>query len=202
MSLPLPPLELRYQIGPLDDADYDNPAGMPILDAFGVPHDVYRAVFDFGCGCGRQARQMLQQKVRPRRYLGVDIQRRVIDWCNDNLAIADPAFEFLHHDVYAPWYAAENSLRLGMSDAFPTGADGADLVAGATLKPIATTAPGEIAARHHKVLPLRVVQGSPSPPELFGALRELDAMRRTHAWRIGRALTAPVRGLRAMMGRR
>lgn len=317
-SLPMPPMELRYQIGPLDDADYDNPGGMPILDAFGVPHDAYRAVFDFGCGCGRQARQMLQQRVRPRRYLGIDIQRRVIDWCRNNLATADPAFEFLHHDVYAPWYAPENSLRLalplpaadqsfslvvatsvfthltrsqvefylsevariltadgvafttwlffdrasfafhpevyslyiseadfaqavvfdrewfletvralglgvqrtflpevaghqwtvllvrrspGMADDFPLGADGAEFVAGATLKPIATAPPGEIAARHHKVLPLRVIQGRPPQPELFGALRELDAMRRTQAWRIGRALTAPVRRLRAMMGR-
>ena len=317
-ALPLPPMELRYQIGPLDDADYDNPGGTPILDAFGVPHEAYRAVFDFGCGCGRQARQMLQQQLRPRRYVGVDIQRRVIDWCQNNLATVDPAFRFLHHDVYAPWYAPENSLRLalplpaagqsfslvmatsvfthltrgqvefylsevariltpdgiafttwlffdrasfsfhpevyslylseadfaqavlfdrewfletvralglgvrrtflpevaghqwtvllvrrtpGMADDFPIAAAGAEFVAGATFKPIATTPPGETAARHHKVLPLRVTQGRPSAPELFGALRELDAMRRTRVWRIGRAVTSPLRRLRAIAGR-
>jgi len=319
MTLPIPPLQLRYHVGPIEDADYDNPGGTPIFDAFGIPPDAYDAVFDFGCGCGRQARQMLQQQLRPRRYLGVDIQRRMVEWCREHLAPVDPRFEFLHHDVYSPGYAPENTLQLAVplpaadhsfslliatsvfthltraqaefylaevariltpsgiayttwlffdrasfafhptvvslyasdtdfsqavlfdrewflataraqglavlrtippevpglqwtvllvrrrpdvQDDFPLGASGAEWVAGATLKPMATSAPGAIAARHHKVEELRITTGRPAAPELSGPLRELDAMRRSQAWKIGRALTAPVRTWRTLTRRR
>jgi SAM-dependent methyltransferase len=57
-------------------------------------------VFDFGCGCGRLARQLLQQRPRPERYVGIDLHAGMIAWCQRNLAPVDPRFEFVHHDVY------------------------------------------------------------------------------------------------------
>ncbi len=116
-SIPLPPMEMRYRVGPTDPADFDNPDGNPILDAFGIPAEAYGAVFDFGCGCGRQARQMMQQKAPPRRYVGIDIQKDLIDWCRHNLTPVDKGYQFFHHDVYSPWFAPGNSLRL--SQPFP-----------------------------------------------------------------------------------
>src|SRR5262249_27655352 len=83
----------------------------------GLPPDAYDVVFDFGCGCGRLARQLLQQKPRPRRYVGVDAHRGMVEWCQQNLSPVDPAFQFFHHNVYSPSYAPENSLRL--AEPFP-----------------------------------------------------------------------------------
>jgi SAM-dependent methyltransferase len=111
-ALPLPPEDMRALVGPRDPGHFDNPTGAAIYDDYGLPHTVYDAVFDFGCGCGRQARQLLQQTPRPRRYVGLDAHREMIDWCRANLTPIDPAFQFVHHNVYSPSYAYENSLRM------------------------------------------------------------------------------------------
>ena len=116
-TLPLPPVAMRGMVGPTDPLAFDNPTGAPIYSTLGLPHEIYDAVFDFGCGCGRQARQLLQQTPRPRRYLGIDPNREVIEWCRANLTPVDGRFEFRHHDVYSPSYAPENTLRL--AEPFP-----------------------------------------------------------------------------------
>ena len=63
--IPLPPLELRRLVGPTDPADFDNATGRPIYADFDVPLQAYDTVFDFGCGCGRLARQLLMQSPKP-----------------------------------------------------------------------------------------------------------------------------------------
>jgi SAM-dependent methyltransferase len=314
-AIPLPPAEMRPWVGPIDPSDYDNPGGTPILDAFGVPLEAYEAVFDFGCGCGRQARQLLQQKPRPRRYVGIDVHARLVEWCRDHLTPVDRGFHFVHHDVYSPWYAPGNSLQLarpfpvedaaftliiatsvfthlskdqveyylsevsriltpngvayttwfffdragfpcvpevaclytsekdfaqavlfdrewflatvrslGLAvrttippqlpgyqwtvllekrtavsvDRFPLGMDGAESVSGATLKPrgIPALTP-EMAAKHQQTRHPEVAR-QPQIPRLFGALAELDELKRSNAWAIGRMLTAPVRMLKTL----
>jgi SAM-dependent methyltransferase len=111
-DIPLPPLELRRLVGPSDREDFDNASGEPIYANFGFPAETYDAVFDFGCGCGRVARQLLQQRSRPRRYTGIDAHKGMIDWCRQNLSPIGRNFEFLHHDVYSPGYAPGNSTAL------------------------------------------------------------------------------------------
>ncbi len=66
-----------------------------------LPLSCYESVFDFGCGCGRIARQLLQQNPRPKRYLGIDLHKGMIEWCRKNLAPHDRSFEFHHHDVFS-----------------------------------------------------------------------------------------------------
>ncbi len=122
--LPLPPMELRALVGPRDDEDFDNPTGAPIY-AHLAP-EAYRSVFDFGCGCGRTARQLIQQTPRPANYVGVDPHRTLVDWAAANLAPAAPGFAFRHHDVYSPGYAPGNSLRL--AEPFPVADASASLV--------------------------------------------------------------------------
>jgi SAM-dependent methyltransferase len=98
-ELPIPPLEMRRLVGPTDPAAFDNPTGgltFPTVDA-----DRYESVLDFGCGCGRVARRLIQQRVRPARYLGIDIHAGMIGWCQANLAPHAPGFSFVHHDVFA-----------------------------------------------------------------------------------------------------
>jgi SAM-dependent methyltransferase len=99
-------------VGPTDPEEFDNPRGEPIYERFGLCHDVYETVFDFGCGCGRLARRLLQQNPRPRRYVGIDVHEGMIEWCKQNLSPIDRNFQFFHHDVYAPSYAPRNRLQL------------------------------------------------------------------------------------------
>ena len=63
-----------------------------------APED-FPTIFDFGCGCGRLARQFIQQQPRPERYVGLDLHAGMIAWCNENLAALAAGFEFHHHDV-------------------------------------------------------------------------------------------------------
>jgi SAM-dependent methyltransferase len=98
LELPIPPLEMRELVGPTDPAAFDNPTGAllyPFLDDAD-----YDAVLDFGCGCGRVARMLLQQNLRPKRYVGLDLHAGMIRWCRENLGPHDPSFEFRHHDVH------------------------------------------------------------------------------------------------------
>lgn len=97
-ELPVPPPEMRALVGPTEVAAFENPSGdlvFPYLNA-----SVYRSVFDFGCGCGRVARQLMQQREAPERYLGVDLHAGMIRWCQEQLTPVEPHFRFLHHDVY------------------------------------------------------------------------------------------------------
>ena len=69
-----------------------------------VPAQAYESVLDFGCGCGRIARQLIQQRRRPVRYLGLDIHAGMVEWCRANLAPHAPGFRFEHHDVHNPGF--------------------------------------------------------------------------------------------------
>jgi SAM-dependent methyltransferase len=89
---------MRALVGPTAEADFDNPTGglvFPYLEP-----QQYTSVFDFGCGCGRVARQLIQQSPRPEHYVGIDLHRGMIEWDRTNLAPAAPGFEFHHHNVY------------------------------------------------------------------------------------------------------
>jgi SAM-dependent methyltransferase len=97
-DLPLPPIEFRRLVGPTEPQFFDNPG--PQLIFPDVKEAAYSSVFDFGCGCGRLARQLIQQRPRPQRYLGVDRHRGMIAWCQENLAPHAPGFGFQHHDVF------------------------------------------------------------------------------------------------------
>src|SRR5262249_29026632 len=112
VEIPLPPLELRQLVGPSDREAFDNPTGQAIYTHFGVSPEQYESVFDFGCGCGRIARQLLLQTPRPRSYVGTDIHKDSVDWCSRHLTPVATDFRFFHHDVYSPAYAPRNQLRL------------------------------------------------------------------------------------------
>lgn len=121
--LPFPPMEMRVLVGPTEDGLFDNPNGSLVFS--GLEPAQFRSVLDFGCGCGRIARQMIQQRPRPQRYAGIDLHAGMVNWCNRNLAPHAPGFTFHHHDVfyggfnpgddkplYAPFPFADNEFSL------------------------------------------------------------------------------------------
>lgn len=101
-SLPYPPLEMRELVGLTDLKAYDNPTGTPLFSHlnFGLDPKIYERVFDFGCGCGRIARQLMLQKPSPKAYVGIDLHAGMVRWCQKNLQPAAPHFRFFHHDVF------------------------------------------------------------------------------------------------------
>lgn len=66
-----------------------------------------------------EARRLLQQNPRPRRYVGVDAHKTMVHWCQRNLSPVAAGFQFVHHDVYSPLYSPENNLQL--AEPFPVG---------------------------------------------------------------------------------
>jgi len=113
---PLPPIEFRKLVCG-DDALFDLNDGSPFVQL--TDPDQYASVFDFGCGCGRFARQLLNQANRPKRYVGIDIHRGMIQWCQDNLSTIEPAFQFCHHDVWNLGLGPDNTRQ--SVAAFPVG---------------------------------------------------------------------------------
>jgi SAM-dependent methyltransferase len=106
---PLPPVEMRRLVGPTEDEFFDNPGGvlaLPDIDA-----RYYAHVLDFGCGCGRVARRMIQQRPQPKSYLGIDIHAGMIKWCQANLTPYAPNFAFRHFDVYNIGFNPAGSAR-------------------------------------------------------------------------------------------
>jgi SAM-dependent methyltransferase len=108
IDLPLPPPEFRRLVGPTEPEPFDNPVGARIFPE--IPEQAYAAVLDFGCGCGRLARQLIQQRPRPGRYLGVDPHRGMIEWCRTHLTPHAPGFEFRHHDVFHEFVNPDGQL--------------------------------------------------------------------------------------------
>jgi SAM-dependent methyltransferase len=55
-------------------------------------------ILEIGCGIGRDAIP-LTEILNEGRYVGIDIIKRSIDWCTDNIAKQHANFTFYHYDV-------------------------------------------------------------------------------------------------------
>ncbi|MGO9516223.1 MAG: class I SAM-dependent methyltransferase [Candidatus Korobacteraceae bacterium] len=111
IQLPLPPIDLRRAVSPItDESFYSNPNGDYVWGPLDIPPllagEAYRKIFDFGCGCGREARQLLGQSRQPEMYVGIDINADMIEWCQENLQ--NDRFKFYYHDVWSASYAPGN----------------------------------------------------------------------------------------------
>jgi SAM-dependent methyltransferase len=101
-ELPIPPEWMRALVGRAEEGSF---LELPEYDAAQA-----RRVLDLGCGCGRLTRWFLGQKPRPEMYLGLDLNREMIDWCNANLRA--PGFSYVHQDVSNPGLNPGGTLRL------------------------------------------------------------------------------------------
>ena len=88
---PIPPPELRAQVAGIDDKEWFTESGKRsvadlrrALAAGGRGLDTFGHVLDFGCGCGRMARWLLDEPGL--QYTGIDIDQALIDWCKNNLS--------------------------------------------------------------------------------------------------------------------
>ena len=106
---PLPPEDYRRLVTSEDRYFDITPDSLVFPE---VPAGLYDSVFDFGCGCGRIARQLMCQKPKPQRYVGIDVHKGMVAWCQDNLTAHDEAFRFHHHDVYNLGLGPDNTRQM------------------------------------------------------------------------------------------
>lgn len=78
----------------------------------------WSSVVDLGCGPGRLAIGLLSSFWFHGSYLGVEVQRRHVEWCSDHLTSRFPGFKFAHVDALNERYNPQgsNERRLPISD--------------------------------------------------------------------------------------
>ena len=77
-----------------------------------APIDQDAAVLEVGCGVGRDAMQLEDHLSEKGRYVGIDIIRPSIEWCQANIAARHPNFSFHYLDIQSQIY---NSRRIRWS---------------------------------------------------------------------------------------
>jgi len=94
----LPPLRLRSYVGPLKS-----------FRSSGVEFTVYlklmchlrpnERVLDIGCGCGLMALELIEYLDTTGKYVGIDIHKGSIMWCQRKISRKHQNFTFVHIDV-------------------------------------------------------------------------------------------------------
>lgn len=92
----LPPLDLRWDVGPLKNFESSAAEFRVYLKMFAGLSPSSR-VLDIGCGCGQIALELREELDSGGRYTGCDIHSAAIEWCKSN--IRDNRFSFFHIDV-------------------------------------------------------------------------------------------------------
>jgi SAM-dependent methyltransferase len=94
----LPPLHLRRYVGPLNSFESSGAEFMDHLRLLAELRPEER-VLDIGCGCGQMALRLEKYLDENGSYVGVDIHRPSIRWCQKNIGHRRSNFQFAHIDV-------------------------------------------------------------------------------------------------------
>ncbi|HKY45358.1 MAG TPA: class I SAM-dependent methyltransferase [Pyrinomonadaceae bacterium] len=106
----LPPLHLRRYVGPLESFESSGAEFMDHLRLLAELRPGER-VLDIGCGCGQMALHLEKYLDENGGYVGVDIHRPSIRWCQKNIAARRSNFQFAHIDVRNLAYNPSGSHR-------------------------------------------------------------------------------------------
>lgn len=113
MDIPLPEQWMQSAIGKTADADEYLEVGRTMKEDILLYTKVRPTmnVLDVGCGSGRTARHFVDYIRQPGRYVGMDIMKPFVDWCETHIASANPAFSFYHQDIYNGFYNPEGEQK-------------------------------------------------------------------------------------------
>ena len=82
---------------------------MAAYDRYGPIHAGHD-VLEVGCGVGRDAIPLIQVLGPEGSYLGVDITRPSVSWCQDNITVRHPNAIFEHFDIYSKMYNPSGTM--------------------------------------------------------------------------------------------
>jgi len=107
----LPPYSLRSHVGPSEDFERLPEEYITYFKLLcGLQMD--NTILDIGCGPGRFASHLL---IRPHffkgEYFGFDVDKKAIDWANDNIAKKHGNFKFENVDVRHGEYNKDGQLK-------------------------------------------------------------------------------------------
>ncbi len=108
MQYPLPPLDLRIEVGQPKDAGEKHwkvvcdHAERCFRFLAGRPQKHWN-VLDVGCGCGRLAVNLVDEV---EQYTGIEVQKRFVDWCRENINKG----HFYYYDFHNHMYNKEGSV--------------------------------------------------------------------------------------------
>jgi ubiquinone/menaquinone biosynthesis C-methylase UbiE len=67
-------------------------------------------LLDVGCGCGRMSLPLTTFLNQKGQYLGFDIVKESITWCQENITSRYPNFLFTHADIYNQFYNPKGKI--------------------------------------------------------------------------------------------
>lgn len=122
----LPPLYLRRYVGSLDSFEASGAEFMVYLRLIAnlAPHD---SILDVGCGCGLVVLGLRDYLSNSGRYLGLDIHRPSIRWCQRTIQAKYPNFRFEWIDVRNATYNP-NGIHSAENFTFPVADASCDVV--------------------------------------------------------------------------
>ena len=63
-----------------------------------------QVILEIGCGIGRDAIPLTELISKRGSYIGIDIYKKSIDWCNQNIAANNSQFKFNFWDIRDDWF--------------------------------------------------------------------------------------------------
>jgi len=133
-DLPIPTEDLRIWVGPFTDLAAFITSGEQMVSGIVTSCGLMEgdSVLEVGCGCGRLARALATRLGSRARYEGLDVAKRLLDWCTRELHPRLPNFGFHWAEVYARAHNPGGTVRAA-SFQFPYPASVFDLAVCASL---------------------------------------------------------------------
>lgn len=103
----MPPYELRAAVGLGLSSDVWNHWGE--LHAARLKPYSDQSILDLGCGCGRIATHLLETHTGP--YVGLDVDPKLIEWCQQEITPRFPNFTFVCADVFNLSYNPYGAIK-------------------------------------------------------------------------------------------
>ena len=113
----MPPLELIINSGSIDIPHYIDNLRVYTKD-FIEQCMLMRnqRVLEIGCGCGRIANGLIHYLSVEGEYVGIDVDRQIIDWCERNISTRNSNFEFYQVDVANNYYYQDDNQQTNTYD--------------------------------------------------------------------------------------